>query len=247
VNFNALALHYDVVRDGVLYGGSVVVDNIMTTVWMVGTLAAPRLLAAVWARRVRPRAGGAAPVMIVDLPAETESVNPRALAIALGLGGSALWISIQLVALLAGAGLNVPVTLVITALALVLAQVPAVSRLPGTRVLGMYTVYVFLAVVGAFCDVRALSGIGTLGLVLLAFVTVIIVVHAVVVFGTAWVCRFDLDSACVASQANIGGSTSALALAKSLGREDLLLPAILLGALGNAIGTFVGFLVAGLV
>ena len=34
--------------------------------------------------------------------------------------------------------------------------------------------------------------------------------------------------AAVASQANVGGSTSALALAKSLGREDLLVPAILL-------------------
>jgi hypothetical protein len=36
-----------------------------------------------------------------------------------------------------------------------------------------------------------------------------------------------------------------LALAKSLGREDFILPAILLGALCNAIGTFLGFLVAG--
>jgi uncharacterized membrane protein len=58
----------------------------------------------------------------------------------------------------------------------------------------------------------------------------------------AWLAGLDLDGAAVASQANVGGSTSALALAKSLGREDLLLPAILLGALGNAIGTFLGFL-----
>ena len=48
----------------------------------------------------------------------------------------------------------------------------------------------------------------------------------------------------VASQANIGGSTSALALAKSLGRSDLMLPAILVGALGNAVGTYLGFLTA---
>jgi uncharacterized membrane protein len=46
----------------------------------------------------------------------------------------------------------------------------------------------------------------------------------------------------VVSQANVGGSTSALALAKSLGREDLLVPGILLGSLGNAVGTFLGFL-----
>ena len=45
VNFNAVALHYNVVQEGVLYGGSVVVDNIITTVWMITTLSMPRVLA----------------------------------------------------------------------------------------------------------------------------------------------------------------------------------------------------------
>ena len=44
----------------------------------------------------------------------------------------------------------------------------------------------------------------------------------------------------------IGGSTSALALARSLGRGDLALPGILVGALGNALGTYLGFLTAAL-
>jgi len=48
----------------------------------------------------------------------------------------------------------------------------------------------------------------------------------------------------IASQANIGGSSSALALARSLKRDDLLLAAVLVGALGNAIGTYLGFLMA---
>ena len=41
VNFNALALNYDIVKEGVLYSGSVVVDNIITTIWMIVTLAFP--------------------------------------------------------------------------------------------------------------------------------------------------------------------------------------------------------------
>jgi uncharacterized membrane protein len=108
----------------------------------------------------------------------------------------------------------------------------------------MVAVYLFLCVVGAFCDVRALGSIGTLGLVLLAFAVITVFVHGAVIFGAAWLFRMDLAGAAVASQANVGGSTSALALAKSLGRQDLLLPGILLGSLGNAIGTFLGFLVA---
>ena len=54
----------------------------------------------------------------------------------------------------------------------------------------------------------------------------------------------DPDVAAVASQANVGGGTSALALARSLGRADLVLPALLMGALGNGLGTYLGFVAA---
>jgi uncharacterized membrane protein len=247
VNFNALALHYDAVRNPIVYGGSVVVDNIMTTIWMIATIAAPRILAPLWTRQRSGKVSTNVAVPIVDLEAESEVLTPRTLALLLFLGGAALWLSNAITAALAEVGFTVPSILVITALALILAQIPAVGRLVGVRVLGMYAVYMFLAVVGAFCDVHALAGIGSLGLSLLAFVFVIVAVHGAVIFGAARLFKIDLGSAAVASQANIGGSTSALALAKSLGREELILPAILLGALGNAIGTFLGFMVAGAV
>jgi len=53
--------------------------------------------------------------------------------------------------------------------------------------------------------------------------------------------RMEVDMAAVASQANVGGGTSALALARSLGRDDLVPPAVLIASLGSAIGTFAGF------
>lgn len=86
-----------------------------------------------------------------------------------------------------------------------------------------------------------------LGIALLAFAMLTVLMHGVVVFLAAWFFRMDLEAAAVASQASIGGSTTALALAKSLGREDLLLPGILLGAFGNAIGTFLAFVAVTLV
>ena len=64
-------------------------------------------------------------------------------------------------------------------------------------------------------------------------------------FGAARLFRLDVDTAAVASQANIGGGTTALALARSLGRPDLVLPGILMGALGTAVGTYLGLWVAG--
>ena len=50
------------------------------------------------------------------------------------------------------------------------------------------------------------------------------------------------DMAAVASQANIGGGSTALATARSIGRPELGLPAILVGSLGTALGTYLGFL-----
>ncbi|HSC27937.1 MAG TPA: DUF819 family protein [Vicinamibacterales bacterium] len=244
VNFNAVALHYGVVRDGVLYSGSIVVDNIVTTVWFVATLAVPRaalLLRSRGSRSVRMPAAA-----IVDLDAERETLDPRGSSLVLALGIGALWFSELTARLLAARGLNVPSILLITGLALALAQFRSVSRLPGARVLGMCGVYLFLTVIGAFCDVQALGRLGTLGIALLVFASITVLTHGAILFGVAWLFGMDIDGAAVASQANVGGGATALALAKSLGREDLLLPGVLLGSLGYAIGTFLGFLAASL-
>ena len=130
-------------------------------------------------------------------------------------------------------------------IALILAQFRAIVNLAGSRALGLFAVYLFLCVIGAFCDVRALAEIGPLGLTLLVFTATIVAVHGLIIFGAARFLRMDPDIAAVASQANVGGGTSALALARSLGRGDLVLPAVLIGSLGNAIGTFRGLWVAG--
>ncbi len=132
----------------------------------------------------------------------------------------------------------------LTTLSLMLAQLPSVQRLRGSRVAGWVAVMFFLSVIGALCDLTALRQIGQLGTSLFLFVTVLVIVHGIVTFGTAALLRTDLPTAAVASQANIGGSTSALALAKSLGRNDLALPAILVGTVGNALGNYLGVLTA---
>jgi uncharacterized membrane protein len=240
VNFNAVALTYDVMREGVLYTGSVVVDNIITTGWMIATLALPRLLAPVWKLRSGgvPQARGEVSLGIEE---DTETMHPMDLGLVLALGLGAVWISDRAAEALAGVGVTLPSIIILTALALVLAQIPAITRLRGARTLAMYAVYLFLAVIGAFCDLGALGEIGHLGVTLLIFATAIALVHGLVTFGAGRLLKIDLDITAVASQANIGGGTSALALARSLGREDLVLPGVLVGALGNALGTFLGF------
>jgi uncharacterized membrane protein len=242
VNFNALALHYDVVKEGVLFAGSIAVDNVVTTIWMVATLTLPRLLAPVW-KVGRHEQQGTQTVVITGIDEDTESVHPFDLSVMLALGLASVLVSGWLAGLSIG-GVSIPSILILTTLALILAQIPFVARLRGRRVLGMFAVFLFLTVIGAFCDVRKLGELGQLGATLMVFATVIVLVHGVVIFLAARLMRLDVDMAAIASQANIGGSTSALALARSLGRGDLVLPAVLIGALGNAIGSYLGFWVA---
>ena len=240
-NFNSVALEYGVVKDGALYAAASVVDSAMTTVWMAVTVFLPRVLlrlrpAAHWRGKAR---GAGAPITGVE--DDTESVHPLDLALLLGLGAFALWISLRW-----SGTWQVPSILILTSLALVLAQFGAIRRLAGARVMGLFCVQIFLAVIGALCDLEALRGIGPLGVSLMVLVSVAVCVHGVVVFAAAWLLRLEPPLAAVASQANIGGGTSALALARSLGRSDLVLPAVLVGSLGTALGSYLGFFTAGL-
>jgi uncharacterized membrane protein len=238
-----VALHYDVVRQGTLNGGTIVVDNNLTANWMVATIALPRQLAPI---RPEARTGErpAATAPLLGIEEDTEAVHPMDLAVIIALGIGAHLASLRLAAWFAAQGVALPSILLLTVIALLLAQLPVVARLRGARLLGLLAVYLFLAVIGAFADLARLGGLGSLGVTLLAFAAIIVAVHGIVVFVAAWLLRLDLATAAVASQANIGGGTSALALARSLGREDLILPGILMGSLGNALGTFAGFLVA---
>ena len=243
VNFAAIASHYGVRDHALLFAGANAVDAAMTTVWMAACVALPRMLAPLWPR---PRAEIRAAPAPLEAPDEEERVHPADLGLTLGLGLLALWFSGRITAWLAASGVEVPEILVLTTLALVLAQTGIGRHLRGSRVLGLFSIYVFLAVIGALCDVAAVASLGRIAADLTIFVAVIFAVHGAVIFLAARLFQIDPATAAVASQAGVGGGSSALALAKSLGRSDLVLPGILAGSLGTAVGTYLGFAVAGL-
>ena len=254
INFNAVAIHYDVMRVPVLFGGAAAVDSIITTIWMAATIVIPRLLRPKWPRRGEaPKLDGTKEDGIdrvlarepdLGVGEDTEALHPVDLALVLAIGVGTLWLSNGISGWLAGLGMTVPSVLLLTVISLSLAQFRVVAELAGSRLLGLFAVYLFLCVIGAFCDVRALADLASLGMTLLVFTLVLIIVHGFITFGAARLLKLDVDIAAVASQANIGGAASALALSRSLGRSDLLLPAVLIGSLGIATGTFLGFWVA---
>ncbi len=139
VNLNAVALQYGMTKSGTQFAAINAADNIITTIWIVATLLLPRLLQRRWPR---PLAGGASAEKTAAGPVELElparlSVSDLSLLLALGLGS--LFLS-QLVSRWLPA---LPYILILTTFALVLAQLPAVQKLRGAKVLGYFTVLVF--------------------------------------------------------------------------------------------------------
>jgi len=243
VNFNAVASQYGVTSEGGLYLGASVVDSAMTTIWMAVTVALPRLLA----RRSEDPGTGESSVAgpHTGEDDDTETTHHFELTLVASIGAFSVWGAGELSAWTKGAmGYEVPSVLVLSTMALGLAQLRSVQKLRGARLLGMFLVMLFLSVIGVLCDEAALLSLGELAGKLSIFVVVVVLVHGTIVFGAGALFKQDPVLSAVASQANIGGGTSALALARSLGRPDLVLPAILIGALGNAVGTYLGFGVA---
>lgn len=104
-------------------------------------------------------------------------------------------------------------------------------------------VQVFFAAIGAGTDVRALLSFGGL-LPLLQFVGIIILVHGAVV----WVVGrkllgLDPRELLLASNAAIGGPTTAAAMAGAMGWTDLVSSSVMVGTVGYVVGTPVGLLV----
>jgi len=123
----------------------------------------------------------------------------------------------------------VPSILILTTIALVLAQIGEIQNLKGGKILGFLFVLLFLAVVGAYCDLAALIANKELAITLLIWVTVVVFIHGLITFTLGAIFRHDWYLIAVAYNANIGGATSAAVLDTSFNRTDLRLPGILVG------------------
>lgn len=236
INFNAIALHYEVNQSGNLYAAATVVDNLIGTPWIIATLILPKYLQKFFPRKKLASANA------VEKSQGIEHVSISSLASLLALG----FLGITVSKVLVGWFPQVPEIIFLTTLALILAQFPSVQQLYGKQTIGFFMILIFLAVIGTLCDFGALAQTGELAGTLMLFVGLLVLIHGVVIFGLGALLKMDWDVIAVASQANVGGNTTAIAAAESLNRPDLLIPGVLVGSLGNALGTYVGFAVAGM-
>ncbi|MDF2157121.1 DUF819 family protein [Algoriphagus sp. CAU 1675] len=234
INFNAVALGYGVNENGTLYAATTVVDNLIGTPWVIATLILPKYLQKLFPRKKLKSAEQGEHAL------PKEQVSIASLAILLAYAFFAMVIS----KIVAEYFPQIPEIITLTTIALIMAQLPSVQKLKGKHTLGFFFILIFLAVIGTLCDISALSETGELAVTLILFVGLLVFIHGLVIFGLGSFFKMDWDVVAVASQANVGGNTTAIAAAESLNRPDLLIPGVLVGSLGNALGTYLGFAVA---
>ena len=129
--------------------------------------------------------------------------------------------------------------LVVTALTVTLATaLPGrFAKLSGAEVLGTFLMQIFFAVIGASANVLVVMKVGP---VLFVFAALILTIHLIFLLLAGWLLRLDLSEMIITSNANMGGPTTAAAMAVARRWETLVLPAILCGTLGYAGATFIG-------
>ena len=73
-----------------------------------------------------------------------------------------------------------------------------------------------------------------------------VAIHGLAIFGFGRLIGLKPGTLAVASQANVGGSASAMAMASARGYTDLILPGVAVGLLGYAAGNYLGLVIANL-
>ena len=107
--------------------------------------------------------------------------------------------------------------------------------------LGLWMMYIFLAVIGAATNVTQIFSIGP---AVLGFYLSIMVFHFLFMLALAKLFKLDVYEVVISSAANIMGPSVAAPMAASMGQKKLVTPAILVGILGYIIGTFIGVSIA---
>ena len=136
--------------------------------------------------------------------------------------------------------------LIMTTVTMILAtSFPRVfSNAPGASETGTFLIYIFFGVIGAPASIMEIVANSP---ILFAYAGVVIVMNMVVTFFFGKLFRFNLEDLVVASNANVGGPTTAAAMAISKGWFDLVGPALLVGTLGYVLGNYLGVIVANVV
>lgn len=117
------------------------------------------------------------------------------------------------------------------------------SNIHGAQEIGTFLIYIFLVVIGVPASLQLIL---TRSPLLLVFTGVIVLVNMTVTLLLGKLFKFNLEEILLASNANIGGPTTAVAMAIAKGWNKLIGPIMLVGVFGYIIGNYLGIFMGNL-
>ena len=114
------------------------------------------------------------------------------------------------------------------------------SEIKGTQEIGTFLIYLFFFVIGVPASIMMILKNSPL---LLLFCVIMVIINMLFSFVFGKIFKFNLEDIILASNANIGGPTTAVAMAISKGWVKLVGPIMLVGTLGYVIGTYFGIFI----
>ena len=217
----------------VLFAGATAADNAMTAIWLGANLVLPLLLV-----RFYPT-----PVPGAGKQSGGEVDHPFFSRVPLSTLDLASLIAVGFVLLVAADWMGtvipaVPSVLWLTTFALIVGHVGPFKSAPGAMQLGSLALHFFFVIIGIYSRIDMIL---LVGVAVFFYTAVVVGVHGVVVYGMGRLLGMDIGTVSVASQAAVGGPSSAVAVAIAREWNELVLPGIAVGLLGYAVGNYVGF------
>ncbi len=114
------------------------------------------------------------------------------------------------------------------------------SNIGGAQELGTFLIHIFFGVIGVPASIGLIIKKSP---ILLVFCAIIVFVNLLFTLLVGKLFKFNLEEMMVAANANVGGPTTAAAMAIAKGWNTLIIPAILTGTLGYVLGNYYGVLV----
>ena len=132
--------------------------------------------------------------------------------------------------------------LIMTTLMLIIATVfsKQLESINGAEEIGTFLIYIFFVTLGLPASI---SEIIKNGAFILVFCVLAVAIHLAVTLGVGKLFKLKLDELLLASNACIGGPTTAVAMAIAKGWNSLIVPTMLSGIWGYILGNYAGILV----